>query len=238
MSLSSKKVWGGFLAPLFVLGLIFQLAGCGEKESEQSKAFTEFLQTSVINGTKIHLPTLTEEQKKSFGDYTENYALLTDFNGQVNSTFSSSMQSAMNELRSLSSMKAMIDGRDKVEKAQTEIKIAQDKLDEKIKAAEQRDTAFKQPANLKAVYAQAYAKIVTQQGDLAKQTLVLINSTVDDILKISDFLKAQGDKIEYQDHTVQFTDQATLDKFNEINASLQNNQQQLIAVAQKVAALM
>lgn len=238
MSLASKKVWARFLTPLFVLGLVFQLAGCGDKEPEQRKAFTEFLQTSVISGTKVKLPALTEEQKKSFGDYTKDYALLTGFTDQLNSAFSSQMQSSMNELRSLNSMKAMVDGRDKVEKAQTEVKAVQAKLDESIKKTAESYAALKQPEDLKAVYAQAYAKVVTQQGDLAKQTLVLLNSTFDDILKISDFLKAQGDKIEYQGQIVQFTDQAALDKFNEMNKSLQNNQQQLMAVAQKIAQLM
>ena len=238
MFLTSKKVWARFLAPLFVLGLVFQLAGCGDNEPEQRKAFTEYLQTSVISGTKVKLPALTEEQKKAFGNYTKDYELLTGFSDQLNTAFSESMQSSMNELRSLNSMKAMVDGREKVEKAQTEVKAVQTKLDEIIKKTADSYAALKQPDDLKAVYAQAYGKIVTQQGDLAKQTLVLLDSTFDDILKISDFLKAQGDKIEYQGQVVQFTEQDALDKFNEMNKSLQNNQQQLMAVAQKIAQLM
>ncbi|WP_159566116.1 DUF3053 family protein [Budvicia diplopodorum] len=238
MSLTSKKVWARFLTPLFVLGLVFQLAGCGDKEPAQRKAFIEFLQTSVNSGTKVNLPTLTEEQKKSFGNYTKDYELLTGFTNQLNTAFSASMQSSMNELRTLNSMKAMVEGRDKVVAAQTEVKAVQAKLDENIKKTTDSYAARKLPDDLKAVYDQAYSKVVTQQGDLAKQTLVLLNSTFDDILKISDFLKAQGNKIEYQGQVVQFTEQAALDQFNQMNQSLQNNQQQLMAVAQKISQLM
>ncbi|AKJ43611.1 DUF3053 family protein [Pragia fontium] len=238
MSLVKQKTWARFLAPLFVLGLVFQLAGCGDNEPEQRKAFSEFLQTKIIDGSKVRLPALTEEQKKEFGNYSKDYELLTGFTDQLNAAFSKSMESSMNELRTLNSMKAMVDNRDKVEKAQAETKAVQAKLDEIIKTTGDQYTALKMPEDLKAVYDKAYAKVVTQQGDLGKQTLVLLDSTFDDILKISDFLKAQGDKIEYSGQMVQFTEQKALDQFNEMNNSLQKNQQELMNVARKIAQLM
>lgn len=238
MSLVKQKLWARFLAPFFVLGLVFQLAACGDNEPEQRKAFSEFLQTKVIQGTKVRLPALTEDQKKSFGKYASDYELLTGFTDQLNAAFSKSMESSMNELRTLNSMKAMVDNREKVVKAQTETQAVDAKLDEIIKSTNDKYAELKLPEDLKPVYDQAYSKVVTQQSGLAKETLTLLNETFKDILKISDFLKAQGDKVEYRGQIVQFTDQGALDKFNEMNKSLQKNQQELMNVARKIAQLM
>ncbi|MBK5143851.1 DUF3053 domain-containing protein [Budviciaceae bacterium BWR-B9] len=238
MSLVKQKTWVRFLAPLFALGLVFQLAGCGDNEPEQRKAFSEFLQTQVIDGTKIRLPELSKDQEKAFGNYAKDYALLTNFTSQLDGAFSGAMQSSMTELRTLNSMKAMVENREKVEKAQAETKAVQAKLDGIVKQTADSYATMKLPEDLKVVYDKAYAKVVTQQGDLSRQTLTLLDSTFSDILTISDFLKAQGNKIEYNGPVVQFTEQAGLDKFNEMNASLQKNQQALMDIARKIAQIM
>lgn len=181
---------------------------------------------------------LTDEQKKAFGNYAKDYEVLTGFTNDLNGAFSNSMQSSMNELRTLNSMKAMVDNRAKVEKAQTETRAAQTKLDEIIKKTADSYAAVKMPEDLKAVYDKAYAKVVTQQGSLAKETLTLLDETFGEVLKISDFLSAQGNKIEYSGHMVQFTEQKALDEFNKMNGELQTKQQKLLEVARKISQLM
>lgn len=181
---------------------------------------------------------MTDEQKKAFGNYAKDYEVLTGFTNDLNGAFSNSMQSSMNELRTLNSMKAMVDNRAKVEKAQTETRAAQTKLDEIIKKTADSYAAVKMPEDLKAVYDKAYAKVVTQQGSLAKETLTLLDETFGEVLKISDFLSAQGNKIEYSGHMVQFTEQKALDEFNKMNGELQTKQQKLLEVARKISQLM
>lgn len=44
--------------------MVFQLAGCGDKEAGQSKAFSDFLQNTVMRSGS-QLPTLSENQKKA-----------------------------------------------------------------------------------------------------------------------------------------------------------------------------
>lgn len=238
MSFVKQKSWARVFAPLLMLGLVFQLTACGDNEPEQRKAFSEFLQTKIVDGAKVRLPSLTDEQKKAFGNYAKDYDLLTGFTNDLNGAFSNSMQTSMTELRTLNTMKAMVDNRAKVEKAQTETRAATAKLDDIIKKTADSYAAMKMPEDLKAVYDKAYAKVVTQQGDLAKETLVLLDETFGDVLKLSDFLSAQGDKIEYSGHMVQFTEQKALDEFNVMNGELQKKQQKLMDVARKIAQLM
>ena len=42
------------------------------KEAEQRKAFTAFLQTRVLDKPGLRVPMPTEEEKASFGDYAKH----------------------------------------------------------------------------------------------------------------------------------------------------------------------
>ena len=61
------------------------LAACGDKEPEQRAAFTQFLQTRIIDKPGVRVPQLTAEEK-SFGDYAAHYAVITDFNSGMDAS--------------------------------------------------------------------------------------------------------------------------------------------------------
>lgn len=52
----------GLLLATFLM--ISQLTGCGDKQAEQSQAFSDFLQNTVMRSGS-QLPTLSESQKKT-----------------------------------------------------------------------------------------------------------------------------------------------------------------------------
>ena len=58
--------------------LLVQLTACGDKEGDQRKAFTDFLQNTVMRSGE-HLPSLSENQKQTFGNYASDYAILYGF---------------------------------------------------------------------------------------------------------------------------------------------------------------
>ncbi|HWT30478.1 MAG TPA: DUF3053 family protein, partial [Propylenella sp.] len=65
---------GGFGLTWVVIAAL-ALAGCGASDAEQKAAFSEFLQTRVLDKTGIHVPQLTDEERESFGQYAEHYAI-------------------------------------------------------------------------------------------------------------------------------------------------------------------
>ena len=75
MTLSGKNACRA--AVFALLGLV--LAGCNDEPAER-KAFITFLQTRIIDKPGLHVPHLTPEEEKSFGDYAKQYAVITDFN--------------------------------------------------------------------------------------------------------------------------------------------------------------
>jgi len=100
-----------FLSMLCVLALGVALAGCGDKEATQRAAFITFLQTRVLDRPGVRVPQPNEEQKKSFGEYAQHYAVITEFNEGMNQSVSKPMNEIMarGALRSISDVVARRD---------------------------------------------------------------------------------------------------------------------------------
>ncbi len=97
---------GARIGALVILVLI--LPGCGDDEPTQRKAFIEFLQTRIIDKPGLHVPKLTEEETKKFGDYAKQYAIIADFNERLDQSVAEPMQKAMQNgsIRSLGDVAA------------------------------------------------------------------------------------------------------------------------------------
>src|SRR6201999_2151422 len=82
--------------------IAFLLAGCQDEPTER-KAFIEFLQTRIIDKPGLHVPHLTPEQERGFGDYAKQYAIITDFNDGLDRSVAKPMAEAINRgsIRSL-----------------------------------------------------------------------------------------------------------------------------------------
>ena len=78
-----------------LLAFSFALVACGNKEAEQRKAFISFLQTRVLDKPGLRVPVPTAEEKASFGDYAQHYAVITDFNEGMNQSVSKPMGEVM-----------------------------------------------------------------------------------------------------------------------------------------------
>ena len=59
------KRWG---ALSLLVAFSFALVACGNKEADQRKAFTTFLQTRVLDKPGLRVPVPSPEEKASFGD--------------------------------------------------------------------------------------------------------------------------------------------------------------------------
>src|SRR5437870_3032688 len=93
-----------FLSLLCAFAIAVALAGCGDKEATQRAAFITFLQTRVLDRPGVRVPQPTEEQKKTFGEYAQHYAVITEFNEGMNQSVSKPMNDIMTRgaLRSIS----------------------------------------------------------------------------------------------------------------------------------------
>lgn len=220
-----KSLFRPFLVLVAALPLV--LAACGNKEPEQRAAFTQFLQTRIVDKPGVRVPKLTDEEAKSFGDYASQYAVITDFNNGMNASvkpLSGIMQKGA--IRSLNDLLARREDLKSVQTSLNDMSTALKAQQEKANAARAQ---LKQPDDLKAVYDKAYEKTVSLPADTFRDVLPQLNGTFDIALKIADYYDAHKAQIQTSGSTITISDpkvQAELNQMlQDLNAQSKNVQQ-------------
>jgi hypothetical protein len=220
-----KSLFRPFL--VLVAALPLMLAACGDKEPEQRAAFTQFLQTRIVDKPGVRVPKLTEEEKKSFGDYAAHYAIITDFNAGMDASVKP--LSGILQKGQVRSVNDIVTRREDLKSVRAGLNDMNAALKEHRAKADAAHAQLKQPEDLKAVYDKAYEKTITLPADTFGDVLPQINATYDVTLKIADYVEANKSKIDISGNSVTVTDpavQAELNKLlQEMNAQAKNVQQ-------------
>lgn len=220
-----KSLFRPFLILAAALPLV--LAACGNKEPEQRAAFTQFLQTRIVDKPGVRVPQLTEEEKKSFGDYAAQYAVITDFNAGMDASVKP--LSGIMQKGSMRSLNDIVARRDDLKAVQASLNDMGAALKEQQAKADAARAQFKQPEDLKAVYDKAYEKTVSLPADTFRDVLPQLNATFDSSLKIADYVAAHAAQIDISGPIVKVQDpavQAELNKLlQDLNAQAKNVQQ-------------
>ncbi len=149
----------------------FALAGCGDKEPEQRKAFMEFLQTRVINNRTVVNPALSEKEREAVGPYAAHYQVILDFHAGMNEVAYPLKDASVNQkLGNMPGLQA-----NWREIAQTRATMAKlpALLDSQVKKAQDARAALKQPDDLKALYDMAFNRKVVTTAVLAQKVLTV-----------------------------------------------------------------
>jgi uncharacterized lipoprotein YehR (DUF1307 family) len=227
-----RGVWQRCIASLLALLFVFQLSGCGDREPKQRSAFIIFLQTEIVNKNRINPPVLTKDQTDSFGEYAKHYQLLVDFDSELKTAFTP-LAGSLQTLRAMTSMKEMVENRDKIAETLKQINDGQAKLKTLVQRIEHQKSQLVQPDDLKTPFDRAYEKIVGQQLEPAKEGFPLLAKLFTEALTLVDFVNSKGDTARLTNSTVEFSSQADVDKFNELNANLQKAQSDYLSFSQK-----
>ena len=229
-----------FIRRLGALSLLmaFSLAlvACGNKEAEQRKAFTAFLQTRVLDKPGLRVPTPSEEQKTSFGDYAKHYAVITDFNEGMNKSVSQPMGEVMAKgaLRSIADLSSR---RDDLKAAKDGLAGLRSALDQQLAKADAARAQLKQPDDLKQVYDKAYEKTVTTPSATFKEVFPALDTVFDSALAIGDFMEKNKSKIQVSGSSVAVTDPAVQAELNKMLQQLNGQSAAINAAQQKMQAV-
>jgi hypothetical protein len=220
-----KSLFRPFLVLAAALPLM--LAACGNKEPEQRAAFTQFLQTRIVDKPGVRVPQLTDEEKKSFGDYAAQYAVITDFNAGMDASVKP--LSGIMQKGSMRSLNDLVTRRDDLKAVQASLNEMGVALKEQQAKADAARAQLKQPEDLKAVYDKAYEKTVSLPADTFRDVLPQLNATFDSSLKIADYVAAHAAQIDISGPIVKVQDPAVQTELNkllqDLNAQAKNVQQ-------------
>jgi hypothetical protein len=188
------------------------LAACGDKEPEQRAAFSQFLQTRIIDKPGIHVPQLTADEKKSFGDYTTQYAVITDFNAGM-STAATPMGSAMQQA-SIRDLNDLVKRRDDLTKARAVLTSIRNAIEKQQATADAARGQLKQPDDLKPVYGKAYDRTVTEPAAAFKTVFPLADTALASALDLADYVEQNKAKIDSSGAVLRVSDPKVLAELN------------------------
>jgi len=202
MDVAMKVVSRAWLALFLTVPLL--LAACGDKEPEQRAAFSQFLQTRIIDKPGTRVPQPTEEEKKSFGDYASHYAVITDFHAGMNKSVTP-LGTALQQ-GSISSVNDLVARRGDLEKARTTMTEIRTAIEKQQADADAARAKLKQPDDLKKVYDAAYDRTVTQPANGFKTVFPLADASLQRAIETADYVEKNKSKIEINGAIVRVSD--------------------------------
>ncbi len=229
-----KSLFRPFVALIAALPLV--LAACGDKEPEQRAAFTQFLQTRIVDKPGVRVPKLTDEEKKSFGDYAAQYAVITDFNAGMDASVKP--LSGIMQKGAMRSLNDIVSRRDDLKTVQAALNDMNTSLKEQQAKADAARAQLKQPEELKVVYDKAYEKTVSLPADTFRDVLPQLNATFDSSLKIADYVEAHKSQIEISGPIVKVKDPAVQDELNKLLQDLNTQAKQVQQAQTRLQAVM
>ncbi|MCX2944431.1 DUF3053 domain-containing protein [Rahnella perminowiae] len=223
-----------FLLPFMLLLMMFALSGCGDKEPAQRQAFIDFLQSRILDKPALAVPQLTEAQKKQFGDYTQDYAIITGFHHQMNIELDSSLVPVFAGMNGVNSVSNLLEQRDDLKKMADSSEKWKEKIVLLKTQADTRHAALKQPDDLKKIYDQAYEKTIVKPTQITEQVFDLLPQVLNLIVAKADFIKNQGKNVTITGNRLQFANQKQLDKYNAIQQQLVPLNAQLMQLSRQM----
>lgn len=210
--------WFRIVIAALCAGLL--LAACSPSEADQRKAFIAFLQNDILAKPGVRVPKPDAEKQKPFGEYAGHYAIITRFHERMDSSVARPMQQALAGAMPRS-IEDVVTRKADIASIRTGFGKMREALDAAVTEADKERAALKQPDDLAAVYAQAYAKLVTQPASLFREVFPITDETFGAILALADLvesnraaIKLSGSQMEVANPALRGKVQAALEAMN------------------------
>ncbi|MGV3346811.1 DUF3053 domain-containing protein [Enterobacteriaceae bacterium LUAb1] len=216
-------------ASLSMLALVAMLllSACSDKEAEQRKAFIDYLQnTTLRSGTQ--LPRLSEDQKKQFGAYISDYAILYRFSTEMNNVIDQGIRPAISALNTIHIPQDYMTQRNTIRQSAENLAVITQQIQNAKIQADTAKAALKQPDELNRVYNTVYQHVVTLPASKLSPVLPVLQSLCQDIVQTGSFLQQQGAKVTFDaEKGVQFPTQQQTKEYNMLMNSMATKSQAL-----------
>jgi len=174
-----------------------------------------------------HLPSLSENQKQTFGNYASDYAILYGFSQQTNQAIEQGMRPVVDELAAIRVPQDYLTRRDSLRQASGNLSVLTQQIQSAKMQADSSKATLKQPDDLKKVYDAAFTKVVTQPASTLIPLLPQLQALSQAAVQTGDYLQSQGTRVTFNDGGVQFPTQDQATQYNTLMSNLSSNAQAL-----------
>lgn len=215
-----KNAWWSLLIIIIMLVTGLHISGCSDPEPRQRAAFIVFLQTEIINKSRVNLSPLTSQKQEEIGSYLQYYQLLTSFNQQLKIVFTP-LEQSIRVIQPMDTVSQLIDQQQQINVVLVNIKTTQQAMDKIIISSKAAHDALELPEDVKKVFEEAFNKVVINEVEMAKQALPLMTNVYTSMQHVIDFIKLKGNELSINNASIQFTTPEDLDTFNQLYKSMQ-----------------
>jgi Protein of unknown function (DUF3053) len=219
-----------------IIGIVFALtlAAWGNSEADQRKAFIAFL-ADINNRPGIHLLVPSANDEKAFGPYAQHYALILDFNREMNASMSDFIAQLVKLGFGPNPSPRTIE---QIAAAPADLAALKDVVTRMEQSIETRlvklnadRAALKQPDDLKAVYDKTFDRLVTAPTLSMENYTKATGSGVDATTALVAYINARRGKLVVSGMQIQAKDQRTLDELKPLMKAYQDAGERFIAAA-------
>lgn len=213
--MATGKSCSRWFAPLAALLMVVGLSGCFDKEGDQRKAFIDFLQNTAMRSSE-RLPALTADQKKQFGPFVSDYAILYGYSQQVNQAMDSGLRPVVDSVNAIRVPQDYMTQREPLRQANGSLGVLSQQLQNAKVQADTAHAGLKQADDLKPVFEQVYSKVVTAPANALQPLIPAAQTFTQQLVQVGDFIAQQGTQVSFVANGIQFPTSQQASQYNSL----------------------
>lgn len=174
---------------LIAAATVMPLACCADSEAQKVQAFADFLQTRILDRPGVHIPILTDEERKSIGHFEADFLILKGFNDDLSASVHE-YGKAMHPFPTSISPTDLPKYRPDLVTAREMFSHAGDGLGGALARAKSELANSKQPEIVKLKFDAAFDQVVIRPEKALREIIPLAIEALDTEIAIADFLAA------------------------------------------------
>ena len=231
--MATGKSCSRWFAPIAALLMVISLSGCFDKEGDQRKAFIDFLDNTVMRSNE-RIPTLTADQKKQFGPFVNDYAVLYGYSQQVNQAIDSGLRPVVDSVNAIRVPQDYMTQRVALRDLNGSLGVLAQQLQNAKLQADAAHGALKQSEDLKPVFDKAFNKVVTLPAEALQPMIPVAQTFTQQLVQVGDYIAQQGTQVSFVANGIQFPTSQQASEYNKLIAPLATQQQEFIQAWTKV----
>lgn len=204
-----------WFASAMALLMVVSLSGCFDKEGDQRKAFTDFLQNTALRSGE-RLPSLTTDQKKQFGPLVSDYAIIYGFSQQITQAMDSGIKPVVDSVNAIREPQNYLTQRDALRQANGSLGVLSQQIQNARMQADSAHSALKQPDDLRGVYDKVYQQVVTNPANAMQPLIPAAQTLTAQLVQVGDFIEQQQQRVGFVAGGIQFPTSQQASEYNSL----------------------